>query len=93
MLTDVGGTARRGGEGVAAATGTSTDAVGAGAAEGAIDAASILKPMLVGGVPLGLVCGTILYILTRAAVSAFQHRRRTHFESRQPVAENPEVEA
>ena len=53
----------------------------------------ILKPMVVGGVPLGLVCGTVLYILTRAAVSAFQHRRRTHFESRQPVADNPEVEA
>jgi len=53
----------------------------------------ILKPMLVGGVPLGLVCGTVLYVLTRAAVSAFQHRRRTHFESRQPVAENPEVGA
>jgi len=53
----------------------------------------ILKPMLVGGVPLGLVCGGILYVLTRAAVSAFQHRRRSHFESRQPIAENPEVEA
>lgn len=53
----------------------------------------ILKPMLVGGVPLGLVVGAILYVLTRVAVTAFQKRRRIHFESRQAVVENAEPSA
>lgn len=34
-----------------------------------------IKPMLVGGVPLGLVAGTVFYVVTRGAVSAFQTRR------------------
>ena len=51
----------------------------------------ILKPMLVGGVPLGLVVGVICYVLTRFTVSAFQHRRRIHFETHKPVHGNPEI--
>lgn len=53
----------------------------------------ILKPMVIGGVPLGLFVAAFLYVLTRFAVAAFQHRRRTHFETRQPVAGNPELGA
>ncbi|MCI5077419.1 DUF2062 domain-containing protein [Oricola sp.] len=53
----------------------------------------LLKPMLVGGVPLGLAVGGFLYVLTRFAVAAFQHRRRTHFETFRPAAENPELGA
>ncbi len=34
-----------------------------------------VKPMLVGGVPLGLAVGALAYMITRTAVSAFQTRR------------------
>jgi uncharacterized protein (DUF2062 family) len=51
----------------------------------------ILKPMLVGGVPLGLVVGAFFYVLTRFTVTAFQHRRRVHFETHKPVVGNPEI--
>lgn len=34
-----------------------------------------IKPMMVGGIPLGLVVGCFLYIMTRLTVSAFQTRR------------------
>lgn len=34
-----------------------------------------IKPMLVGGVPLGLIAATVFYAVTRTAVSAFQTRR------------------
>lgn len=34
-----------------------------------------IKPMLVGGVPLGLLAGGLAYLVTRPAVSAFQTRR------------------
>lgn len=51
----------------------------------------ILKPMLVGGIPLGLVVGGLLYVIIRFAVAAFQNRRRLHFETRKPVVSNPEI--
>ncbi|GAB4359708.1 MAG: DUF2062 domain-containing protein [Oricola sp.] len=51
----------------------------------------ILKPMLIGGIPLGIVVGVFFYVLTRVAVSAFQNRRRVHFETRKPVTGNPEI--
>jgi len=51
----------------------------------------ILKPMLVGGVPLGLIIASFFYVLTRFTVAAFQQRRRIHFETRNPVAGNPEI--
>ena len=54
----------------------------------------ILKPMLIGGVPLGLLVAAFLYVLTRVAVTAFQSRRSMHFEShRRAAGENPEFEA
>lgn len=34
-----------------------------------------IKPMLVGGIPLGLIFGTIAYTVTRFGVGAFQARR------------------
>ena len=34
-----------------------------------------IKPMLVGGIPLGLVVGCVFYVVTRLAVGAFQTRR------------------
>lgn len=34
-----------------------------------------IKPMLVGGIPLGLAVGLFFYIVTRLAVAAFQSRR------------------
>ena len=34
-----------------------------------------IKPMLVGGVPMGLLAATLIYIPTRMAVAAFQMRR------------------
>ncbi|QKV18485.1 DUF2062 domain-containing protein [Oricola thermophila] len=51
----------------------------------------ILKPMLVGGIPLGLVVALVLYLLTRFAVAAFQRRRQMHFETRRPATQNPEI--
>ncbi|WP_193175637.1 DUF2062 domain-containing protein [Oricola nitratireducens] len=53
----------------------------------------IIKPMLIGGIPLGIVVGLFLYVVTRFAVAAFQNRRRLHFETHKSVAANPEVEA
>ena len=50
----------------------------------------ILKPMLVGGVPLGIVVATTLYVLTRIAVAAFQQRRRMRLEQVRPASGNPE---
>jgi uncharacterized protein len=40
----------------------------------------ILKPMLVGAVPLGLFAGLVLYIATHVAVSVFQKRRSQRLE-------------
>jgi uncharacterized protein len=37
----------------------------------------VLEPMTVGGIPLGIVAGVILYFPIRAAVSAFRNARRT----------------
>lgn len=34
-----------------------------------------IKPMLVGGIPLGLVAGLLFYVLTRLGLTAFQARR------------------
>lgn len=34
-----------------------------------------IKPMLVGGLPLGLIAGTLIYVPTRFGVAAFQTRR------------------
>lgn len=50
----------------------------------------ILKPMLIGGIPLGLVVGAFFYVVTRIAVTAFQNSRRIHFESHGRVVEHPE---
>jgi uncharacterized protein len=36
----------------------------------------VLVPMLVGGIPLGLVVGGIIYYLTRSTVEAYQAKRR-----------------
>jgi uncharacterized protein (DUF2062 family) len=53
----------------------------------------ILKPMLIGGVPLGFVAGAIMYGLTRFAVSAFQHRRNTRFAEINTASGKPELGA
>ncbi|WP_421852260.1 DUF2062 domain-containing protein [Oricola sp.] len=50
----------------------------------------IFKPMIVGGVPLGLAVAAALYVLTRFAVAAFQHRRRLRLEQAAGVSANPE---
>ncbi len=42
----------------------------------------ILKPMLVGALPLALVSGTILYALIYIAASKFQARRRLQLAER-----------
>jgi len=36
----------------------------------------VLVPMLVGGIPLGLVTAGIVYYLTRSTVEAYQAKRR-----------------
>ncbi|OQM73542.1 DUF2062 domain-containing protein [Manganibacter manganicus] len=42
----------------------------------------ILKPMLVGAVPLGIATGLIFYAVTRWGVGRFQDRRRKRFAER-----------
>lgn len=42
----------------------------------------LLKPMTVGGVPLGLIAGAVSYWLVRKAVEAYQSRRRLSRELR-----------
>lgn len=36
----------------------------------------VLVPMTVGGIPLGLACGAIIYYLTRSTVEAYQSQKR-----------------
>ncbi|MBW3097838.1 DUF2062 domain-containing protein [Pseudohoeflea coraliihabitans] len=40
----------------------------------------VLKPMLIGALPLGLVVGSIFYLVTYWSVKTFQLRRRTRLE-------------
>lgn len=42
----------------------------------------LLKPMTVGGIPLGILFGLIFYLLTRSALVAFRARRRTQFAAK-----------
>jgi uncharacterized protein len=57
----------------------------------------VLEPMTVGGIPLGIVAGAILYFPIRAAVSAFRNARRARrlrHEQHRPAAamsETPRV--
>lgn len=54
--------------------------------------APIIKPMLVGGIPLGLVVSAVIYALTRMAVAAFQNRRRARFAAVQEMSGKRERE-
>lgn len=42
----------------------------------------LIKPMIVGGIPLGLVCGTVLYFVVYYAVKAYQTRRHKRLARR-----------
>ena len=42
----------------------------------------LIKPMLVGALPIGLVAATITYVLVHKAVSAYQHGRRHRLEKK-----------
>jgi uncharacterized protein len=42
----------------------------------------LLEPMTVGGIPLGILAGALLYFPIRAAVSAFRNARRARKERR-----------
>lgn len=42
----------------------------------------LVKPMLVGGLPLGIISGLVFYIVTYWAVQGFQARRRERLEER-----------
>jgi uncharacterized protein (DUF2062 family) len=44
----------------------------------------LLEPMTIGGIPLGIVAGAILYFPTRAAVSAFRNARRARRSRHDP---------
>jgi uncharacterized protein len=44
--------------------------------------APVLKPMLIGSVPLGLAFAGVAYIATRSATAAFQARRRQRMDER-----------
>jgi uncharacterized protein len=45
----------------------------------------VLKPMLVGAVPLGLVSGLIAYVIVRFMVTAYQTARRQRLATRRQV--------
>lgn len=44
----------------------------------------LLEPMTIGGIPLGIAAGVILYYPTRAAVSAFRNARRARKSRHDP---------
>nr|WP_245396674.1 DUF2062 domain-containing protein [Jiella sonneratiae] len=47
----------------------------------------VVKPMLIGSLPLGIASGTLAYVLVRSAVVSFQaHRRRKIASGRTPAA-------
>lgn len=45
----------------------------------------LIKPMLIGGVPLGVTFGLIMYFPVRAAVSSYQERRRERLDREAPA--------
>ena len=51
----------------------------------------VLEPMTVGGVPLGIVAGALLYFPIRAAVSAFRSARWARRQATVAVPETPPV--
>jgi uncharacterized protein (DUF2062 family) len=48
--------------------------------------APVLKPMLIGGMPLGLAAGFVIYVITVKAVAAFQCARRASRAARKPAS-------
>lgn len=53
----------------------------------------LLKPLLVGGIPLGILISLVIYLLIRWTVAAFQHRRRSRFDAARNLGHNREFEA
>jgi len=49
----------------------------------------VLKPMLVGAVPLGTITAIVCYILVFKSVEVYQRRRRTKLERKRAKAEAP----
>lgn len=45
----------------------------------------VLKPMLVGAVPLGIASGFVAYLIVRSAVAAYQNSRRRRLETRRTM--------
>jgi uncharacterized protein (DUF2062 family) len=50
----------------------------------------LLKPMVVGGVPLGLIAGTLMYLAVYKGVSAYQQARRKRMGMRRMVESRQE---
>lgn len=46
------------------------------------DVLPILKPMLVGAVPLGFAAGFVSYLIVKAIVRTYQHARRRHLHTK-----------
>ena len=47
----------------------------------------VMKPMLIGGVPLGILFGIVAYIITRWAAATFRNARRRRIERKAMAAE------
>ncbi|MTI17397.1 DUF2062 domain-containing protein [Rhodobacteraceae bacterium RKSG542] len=47
----------------------------------------IMKPMLIGSVPIGIVVGLVFYVIVRVGVQAYQNTRNHRLQLRQKAAE------
>lgn len=53
----------------------------------------LLEPMTIGGIPMGILAGVILYFPTRAAIAAFRNARRARKLGRDRQRHSPEAAA
>ncbi|CUA96052.1 DUF2062 domain-containing protein [Pannonibacter indicus] len=50
----------------------------------------VIKPMLIGGIPLGLVCGALCYVIVFQSVRTYQEAKRLRLEKRRDASRKAE---
>ncbi len=50
----------------------------------------VIKPMMIGGIPLGLVCGALCYVIVFQSVRTYQEAKRLRLEKRRDAVRNAE---
>lgn len=50
----------------------------------------VIKPMLIGGIPLGLICGALCYVIVFQSVRTYQEAKRLRLEKRRDASRKAE---